>query len=147
MKNRRIASIIFFISGLTFSGMVLFADALGLDDHSGWGRTRILALVLGIFLTAFAALYLLHQARAESWIAALNLKLEQIPWAAVSLKIWRSYSFLLPIVMFVILIYIWLISSGTWTEWVSPTRYYADLARGFEKGNLFIPGTPDPKLN
>ena len=36
-------------------------------------------------------------------------------------------------------IYLWCATSGTLTTWDSPTRYYADLARGFVQGKLYLP--------
>jgi hypothetical protein len=35
--------------------------------------------------------------------------------------------------------YAWFASSGTFTTWESPTRYFADLARGFAQGHLYLP--------
>jgi hypothetical protein len=151
MRNRKIISIIFLIVGFTFSGMILFADALGLDDHSGWGRLRIAAFIASLSVMAFAALYLLFPGRLEWMAANLCARIGRNPLVSSLLKsrlaaFAREYSFTFPIMAFVILIYIWLVSSGTWTTWISPTRYYADLARGFERGKLFITLAPDPKL-
>ena len=155
MRKRRIASIIFLMVGLTFSGMAWFADSLGLDDHLGWGRLRILFFLVNILLTILAVLFLVFQSQAEVMIANLWVKIRRNPLissllnsqGAVNLSsaLWK-YWFTLPVMAFVILIYIWLISSGTWTTWVSPTRYYASLARGFERGKLFMATAPNPEL-
>lgn len=51
----------------------------------------------------------------------------------------KKYWFTLPILILVSLVYIWFISSGTWLTWISPTHLYADLARGFIKGHLYLP--------
>jgi len=151
MRNGKIISIIFLIVGFTFSGMILFADALGLDDHSGWGRLRIMAFTASLSVMVFAALYLLFPGWLEQIAAKLRAGIGLNPLVSSLRKsrlaaFAREYSFTFPIMAFVILIYIWLVSSGTWTTWVSPTRYYADLARGFERGKLFMAITPDPML-
>ncbi len=155
MRNRRIASIIFLIVGLTFSGMALFADSLGLDDHSGWGRLRIMFFIANTLLTVFAMLYLLFQSQAELMAANLWARIGHNPFISSLLSsrivvrlssALQKYSFTLPIMACVILVYIWLISSGTWTTWVSPTRHYAILAQGFERGKLFLTTMPDARL-
>lgn len=156
MQKSRIVSIFFLIAGLTFSGMAFFADALRLDDHSGWGRLRILFFSANILLALFALLYLIFPGRAELMTASLEARIRQTLLVSSLIKsrivvrlssILQKYLFTLPALTFVILIHIWLISSGTWTTWVSPTRYYADLARGFERGKLFMAITPNPKLS
>jgi hypothetical protein len=155
MRNRRIAALILLIVGLTFSGMALFADSLGLDDHSGWGRLRTMFFVANILLTLLAALYLLFQKRADRMAIQLLSGIGRNPFisrllnsaAVVRLSsALQKYSFTLPVMACVILVYIWLISSGTWTTWVSPTRHYATLAQGFERGKLFMTTRPDPRL-
>jgi hypothetical protein len=51
--------------------------------------------------------------------------------------LWTYWHASLP-AAFVLLVYIWFVSSGTWSTWTSQTRYYADLARGFQKGHLYL---------
>jgi hypothetical protein len=48
--------------------------------------------------------------------------------------------------MAIILVYAWFISSGSWTTWDSPTRYYTDLARGFQLGHLYLARNVSPRL-
>ncbi len=50
------------------------------------------------------------------------------------------------LVLLTISVYVWFVSAGTWTTWNSPTRYYANLARGFAKGNLHLPEKPPKEL-
>ncbi|MGZ6316943.1 MAG: hypothetical protein ACXWNQ_06760, partial [Anaerolineales bacterium] len=50
----------------------------------------------------------------------------------------RYYWSAIAVVGLVILVYVWFASSGTLTTWNSQTRYYADLARGFQKGHLYL---------
>src|SRR5262245_55615099 len=147
MNIRRILSIIVLLSGLVAMGMTLFADSLGLDDHSGWSRTRILGVIMASLLTTCSLLYLAYQTPVESAIKGWRIWLDQNSLTSRFLNLSDKYFFTLPIALLVILVYIWLVSSGTWTQWVSPTRYYADLARGFANGNLFMAGKVDPRLS
>jgi hypothetical protein len=144
MKSRRIVSYVFLLSGLISLGVILFADILGLDDHSGWGRTRILALIANVLFITCIVIYLKYQAAVEVKIETL---MQRSSFTTKILVFCKKYGFTLPIAALVIVIYIWLVSSGTWTQWVSPTRYYANLAKGFENGNLFLPGAPHPRLS
>src|SRR5512138_2143011 len=48
--------------------------------------------------------------------------------------------------MLVVIIYVWFASSATWTTWESPTRYFADLAKGFQRGHLYMVTKPSPGL-
>ena len=58
----------------------------------------------------------------------------------------KKYWFTLPLVILVTLIYIWYVSAGTWIKWVSATHLYDDMARGFLKGNLYLPTKVNFKL-
>jgi len=147
MKKKRVVPIFIIIIGLIFSGMVLFANLLGLDSNTSWSRLRILALLACLLVTAIPLFFLFLPNQTDS---ILN-RIKEIPFISNLLgsqtsKILIKYSFLLPIICFVFILYVWFVSSGTWTDWVSPTRYYADLARGFERGNLFMATKPDHRL-
>ena len=85
---------IFLLVGLISLGVILFADFLGLDDHSGWGRTRILSLIANILFIAFTVLYLKYQAVVESKVEAL---MEGNPFTAGILVVCKKYSFTFPI--------------------------------------------------
>lgn len=146
MKTRRAFSTVALAFGLIFSLVTVFADSLGLDNHSGWGRLRVVFLLANIILTTCSILYLAFQDWADSRITELQSKLKIHPFTSCIQRFGREYLFTLPIVGIVIFVYIWFVSSGTWTNWVSPTRYYASLAKGFENGHLFVPSTPDPRL-
>jgi hypothetical protein len=116
-------------------------------------RTGI--FVFGLIIFIGSAIRLLFADIIDQLGWKILSSLERVPAFArllkkvnfVHLLYWlREYRFTLPILPFVILVYIWLVSAGTWTTWISPTRYYANLARGFQNGNLFIPTRPSPEL-
>ncbi|OGO38972.1 MAG: hypothetical protein A2Z03_03755 [Chloroflexi bacterium RBG_16_56_8] len=155
MKWKLTAPAIVLVAGLVTTGIAVFANALGLDQHPGWGRVRIAALVLGIFMALCVALYYRYTEKVLFLTRKFRSFIEAHPvvsplrgnQAMVYLSgLYRNYGFTLPVFILVILTYIWFISSGTWTTWISPTRYYADLARGFLKGQLYLPTKVDPNL-
>ncbi|HTP02147.1 MAG TPA: hypothetical protein VMJ64_12305 [Anaerolineales bacterium] len=55
-----------------------------------------------------------------------------------SRRLLSKYWPVIPISAVVIIAYIWFVSSGTWTQWDSATRYYTDLAKGFQLGQLSL---------
>jgi hypothetical protein len=147
MKNRAMLLGILFLSGLFCIGAAFFAEGRSLDKAPGdWGRGRILVLTLGAFLLLCAGTYYRYGVQIEMAIRRFIFRLESYKSTAELLRFLRSYSFIFPIVIFVMLVYVYFISSGTWTTWVSPTRFYADLTRGFERGDLFVPGHPPSEL-
>jgi hypothetical protein len=144
-------SILIGVVGLVAVSSAVFAGVLGLDNNPGWGRLRIAVLICGILMVMGAGFFFLFKDRlyrSLEWIRPLlgNISTATRKPGAGTAGFLKRYRFLTPVVTFVILLYIWLISSGTWTSWISPTRYYANLARGFRYGNLHIPTRPDPRL-
>jgi hypothetical protein len=161
MRNKIIVPFILILIGVAIAGIAIFADLLGLDPSRGWGRTRIALLIFGTCMVVGAALFRRHvdatlnvMYRIQSFIGnqpvVLSIRRNQ---SVVYLSyLMENYWFTLPILVFVTLVYVWFISSGTGLTWVSPTHLYADLARGFLKGKLYLPikvssnllNSPDP---
>ncbi len=148
MKNRIIFPFISMLIGITLAGMAVFADRIGLDPSSGWGKIRIALLIFGVFITICSALLWRYIDETRWWMRKILSSLENHPIAknarsknsVVYLSgLVKNYWFTLPILVLVILIYVWFVSSGTWVSWVSPTHFYADLTRGFLRGNLYLP--------
>ena len=54
------------IAGVTVTGLVLFADVLGLDPTPGWGTTRAIQLAAGIALLLSG--FILHKRNLWKWI-------------------------------------------------------------------------------
>jgi hypothetical protein len=148
MRKNKLKSFLFILLGLTIAGAALFAEALQLDTHAGWGRARIAALSLG---TAISLGAWLNYFFGESILTATNKVFSRIAAYPVFERFlanenlrkstaWiQRYWLIFPVVIFIIAVYVWFVSAGTWTTWVSPTRFYANLARGFERGNLYLP--------
>ena len=134
-----------FIIGSACILSAVFVERLDLDRSAGWGKIRITLLVFGIALTIGAALawrYSDKMHSADHWLRSFS---NDLRGASLSV-IFRDYWFALPICGLVILVYIWFVSSGTWTTWTSPTHYYADLARGLKGGHLYLATKVNPKL-
>jgi len=156
MKKSLTVPFILLFFGLISAGVAAFAESIGLDENpQDWSRARIAIFVIGIFLVLCAAVYFwighkFRDAASKFWsvvhkhpVAIWLWKRQSIQYAS---KLIRGYSFALPILVFIFVLYVWLASSGTWTEWVSPTRYYDSLAKGFEYKTLSVAMTPDPRL-
>lgn len=143
---------ILFILGLIIANLAVFAELLGLDKNPGsWGKARTALFIVGCLIILWAVVYYRSADRIDamirSFLGRLVAWMEVNQYAANLLGFFRKNGFTLPIVFFVVVIYVWFISSGTWTNWVSPTHYYANLARGFQLGHLFIPTRPDQRLS
>jgi len=155
MTRKSALPVLFLLAGLMMAGVAIFADHLGLDQHTGWGRLRVVTLVFGISTILCTLFYLFKKDQVHSVMRNIQTRLESQPSVSrlkssqsfIDLSGFiRKYWITFPALIFVILIYVWLVSSGTWTNWVSPTQHYADLARGFQRGNLYLPIRPDPRL-
>jgi len=48
--------------------------------------------------------------------------------------------------LFVLTVYVWLVSAGLWTNWPTITHYYDQLATSFAHGQLSLKAKPDPAL-
>ena len=145
-----------FIVGVFFMGVAIFAETLGLDRNpGGWGRARIAMFIFGTLVVLAVAAYLVFKEKIDRAAQNIYLLAQSHPLTSWVWKnefmlrlsrFFRNYSFTLPVMIFILVLYVWLVSAGTWTEWVSPTRYYASLAKGFEFGTLSVMMQPDPRL-
>ncbi len=61
-----IARAVVIIAGITVTGLVLFADVLGIDPTPGWGPTRAIQLATGIALLLGG--FILHKRSLWKWI-------------------------------------------------------------------------------
>lgn len=143
------------IGGLALVLTAVFAEQLGIDPSAGWGRGRIALLFCGLLAMAIGALAWIAPSQSSALWRRLAPAIEKFgshPTVAEWMRASRTYWLALPISAFVILVYVWLVSAGTWSTWTSPTAYYVDLARGFQRGHLYMdikvpPGlltSPDP---
>ncbi len=148
MRIKTIVPFTIVVIGFAITGIAIFADRLGLDPSTGWGGKRIALLILGVCVAIFAILLWRYINETLNWMRKIQFIVENHPIVASARRnhsivylsgLFKKYWFTIPIPILVILVYVWFISSGTWTTWVSPTHLYADLARGFLKGKLYLP--------
>jgi hypothetical protein len=127
------------VGGLLIALAAVFAGRRGIDPSVGWGRGRIALFAFGLVMAIGAAAVRRDPGRAIS-----TPDPREHP-SRLQLIV-QEYWMVIPISALVVLVYAWFISSGTWTSWGSPTRYYTDLARGFELGHLYLARNVSPRL-
>jgi len=135
---------LFLFPGVVVICLAFFAQAIGLDNDPGWGKGRIAILIFGVLIIAYGLFHSLYTDTALS--ISRKIRSFTLQNLASLLKLFRIYWYTFPILIFVILVYIWFASSGSWTDWHSATNYYANLAMGFKEGELYLPTEPNPKL-
>jgi hypothetical protein len=118
------------ILGLIISGIMLFANQLGLDNDPIWGINRTLFFLLGIFILLVSLFY-----KRENFIGQLFHTEDGQLYLGSGV-----------VVLSVILIYVWCISVGLWTRWPESTSYYDMLATSFSHGHIALEVEPDPTL-
>lgn len=119
----------------------MFAESVGLDNDAGWGKGRFMMLVIGLFTIVGGILY----ARYTDRILHIFRRVRSHFFSPLSESIAR-YGYTFPFLIIIILVYIWVASSGSWTHWISATRYYADLANAFEHKQLHLLTRPSAEL-
>lgn len=107
-----------------------FAIAFGALITNSWGVKSSIFLLVGLLLFFSALFY--HE---DNFIDYL-----------INTKIGKAYLFSAVLGGFITLIYIWIISIGTWTNWPETTNYYDLLAKAFNQGHLYLEENPDPAL-
>lgn len=155
MKTRTTIVATLLLAGLAALVASVFAVQLGLDRSAGWGKARSALLAAGICLLLCSAVWWRYHDALCNAICRLGFIVkgrQSIPGdraariGAHPRPSLREYWFAIPLVMLILAVYVWLISGGSWINWVSATHYYADLARGFARGNLFLAVRVDPDL-
>jgi hypothetical protein len=136
MKTKITKSVVFIILGALVAGIAVFADALGMDQNAGWSRARFALFLFGALILLCAVLYYWYADKIQILFHKIQIVTESLP----------AQYFMLPIVILVILIYVWFGSSGKWTSWKSATFYYDSQAKGFLKSQLYLPIEPDPQV-
>lgn len=140
----RISSVIFFLVGGAVTAAALFAEAIGLDNDPGWGKGRLAIFVFGILIIAFGLFYSFY----TETVLALSRKIQSRLVRSISalFTFIRRDWYIFPVVILVILVYVWFATSGSWTRWEPATRYYAELANSFKQGQLHLLDEPNAKL-
>ncbi len=118
------------LMGLTIAGGTLITHQFNTEVNAVWGMKNSILFFSGILIFIFSLLY-----REENIFGSLvNTKMGHMVLSSVVIG------------GCIILIYIWIISIGTWTTWPVTTGYYDLLANAFSHGQLHIETKPDPAL-
>lgn len=126
--TERVVPALLLADGLIAVFFALFAHALGIDPNPDWGRSRIVVFLLGALSTGVSLYWFRQRPAFAKSEAAKTVILIGHAWAVI------------------ILIYVWFITFGTFTEWRASTRYYSLLADAFGKGRLFVDVEPGAAL-
>jgi hypothetical protein len=128
--KRNWKAILGMLTGIAIAGGTFIAHQLKAENPAAWGMKNSLLFSLGILIFIFSLLY-----REDNLLGSL-----------VNTKVGRVYLSSALIGGCIVLIYIWVISIGTWTKWPATTYYYDLLANAFRQGHLHLEIKPDPAL-
>ncbi len=164
---RRLWAGFIFIFALIFITAAGFAEMLGLDNDPGWGRGRVLLLVIGLLgvliglAVSFWPLLQRQLSQAEAIVLDRLALLQKIAgYRFVRRFFQRAYetpllssrerrgrlAFGFSILVSVTAI-VWYSTAGAFTRWFSyPHTYYDRLAQAFRHGQVALLEQPDPSL-
>lgn len=127
-KAVRAISVLLFIDGLIAISCAIFAHALGIDPNPDWGGSRIFLFLFG------------------GSLLALSIFLRRKNPALISSDATKTFTIIGHTWAVILVIYVWFITFGTFTEWRASTRYYSLLADAFSKGQLHVDVEPGAAL-
>ncbi len=160
MVKKTFTQFFYTLIGLAFMGAAIFAHQLGLDHSPGWGKERVMVLVLGVLVTIggiFAPFLFSHGIKAAAALQRIAARIRDHPLFSrmTDHRIVRSIpapgsrkTYLLAglLASLIIIFYIWLASTGLWTTFPHSTNYYDWLATSFQHGSLSLEIKPAPAL-
>ena len=115
-------------------GAAVFAEQIGLDNDSGWGKGRILILIAGILLISAMILITIFQ----DYLLKLTGKVSVLTSYTNQIHI---FSFLASLIVFAA--YVWLITPGFNK---ANTNFYSQLAIAFKRNQLYLLEKPSTAL-
>lgn len=127
-ESDRVIPALLLVDGSIAILLAAFAHALGFDPTPGWGISRSVIFILGLALIACAAYLFMKKPGYAGSEAIKTFTVLAHGWAVI------------------LLVYIWFITFGTFTEWRASTRYYSLLADAFSKGQLHVDVQPGAAL-
>lgn len=154
---RSIRHAILFILGLSLIAFAFLIPRLGLDPNPGWGKRRVLVLLLGIFMLAVLAgsakiEKLLERAHKqfidlrEKTYDRLHIPNSIRHWADAPIRKRLAYGFAFIACLAIILVYTWFATAGTWAIWPMSTDYYDQLATALVQGQVALDREVNPLL-
>lgn len=119
---------LFLIAGTVSCFLAVFAEQVGIDNDAGWGKGRIILLVLGLM---FFLVTILDIRYPEKLAGIKNqLSIHRYSLAATTITV---------------IIYIWLAQVNI-KNTQKDYRYYSELALSFKKGQLYLTEEPSSAL-
>lgn len=158
-----------FAVGLIF--IAIFAIQLGIDNDPGWGRGRYLLFGLGLLMLGWVGWDRIEPGVTTFLTALLNSIKRRKPshltnsfqpsWLTQVRSFWGSlaqsrtlvyfsqHRIVIAIVMtsiITILLYLWIFTAGTMTEWPNESQYFHKLGIAFSNRQLHLLEQPGPEL-
>ncbi|MFZ1043809.1 MAG: hypothetical protein WAN58_21110 [Anaerolineales bacterium] len=146
MKRVLISLITFAVGGIIL-GVMVFANQIGIDHNVQWGKGRIIGALAGILFIVFALIIFLYFDHLSAWIKIIKTPRLWNYLAHHRMELIYSSAGLVGII--VLIIYVWFISVGTWTNWPRThdyKGYFDQLGTAFDQGKLYIQMKPAPEL-
>lgn len=142
--------LIFFLAGIIFLGLALFANVIGIDNDPGWGPGRIFLLLGGLFFTLLALA--VHLSKPEQTSSRFGRAAAAAVSAARDLGRraagWYPFTVGLTVLVWAILAAYsaWLTSAGRFPNYPPGGGFYPLQAEAFLHGQLALLEQPDPIL-
>jgi hypothetical protein len=111
--KRYLYQILLAVIGLALSCVTIFAQRLGLAHNTIWGSGRILLLIVGISVFTMSFL-------------------------APCFKQDREYLLTTSALLFVLVVYVFIITNGRWISLPESSQHYDELATAFLSGHLYL---------
>lgn len=149
--KRFLISVLMFVTGGIILGTMIFAYRIGLDHNAQWGRGRIIGAVVGILILISALIISVYFDHLAAWRLKLCVNIKnngtQNHFAHHRTRLIYLLAGLVAII--ILIIYVWFISVGTWTNWPKTSDYrgyFDQLGTAFDHGKLYIQAKPASEL-
>lgn len=129
---------ILIVLGIAAALTAVFANQLGFDNDAGWGGGRILLFKAGIVLFALGALLHVFETPLRNFrgkIAALIQPVGRERWIRIAF---------FGIATLTAFAYNWFLRDRADAGHIY--NYYSELAKGFRRGNLYLPDQPSAEI-
>ena len=169
MRRKIIRSLVALVA-ISLITLALFAFQLGIDNNPAWGSRRIGILLAGGSLFFWAAwdqikdpvlkflLRILKNLQAIPLVHSFLIQFQRVSKAQKFLQrklqaftkaqpAWLSTAIPIGAIGSIsLVIYIWVITAGTMSDWPQGSRYFYMLGQAFSNGQLFLLEQPSPEL-
>ena len=170
MKRTILKTIVSFLAAILIF-VAVFAIQLGIDNDPGWGRGRTLLLTLGILMLGWVGWQRIETrviiflaelgSRLKLQVSSYLAKITQFGWLTLVRSFWNNLIQSRILVKFSqhrivitigmvsvlsVLLYLWVFTAGTMTEWPNGSHYFYKLGNAFSNRQLHLIEEPSPEL-